>query len=301
MRTLHTTSTIKILIFSGIAITALLMIASGLPNLKLQPGDPSLLSQLLQHMGQKPTGDQAGTSMGGTLVILIFQAMVILTLISLPFALVYFFISSEFRKQFFKRMIPFVIILLALYVISRAKSFTPLQTLLSKKAPTEISPMDAGQHWKSFVEFSSDPSQWLTILSSFAFAFILIVLTVWIINVIRRNRQNQTSPLENLAGAAQNAIKTFQTGGNFKNTVIRCYVEMNQALEEQRGIHRQQTMTPREFEINLSKAGLPNEPIQQLTRMFEAVRYGTKTPSKDEEHQTMSSLAAIIEACKRSS
>jgi hypothetical protein len=35
--------------------------------------------------------------------------------------------------------------------------------------------------------------------------------------------------------------------------------------------------------------------------MFEAVRYGTKTPGEDEERQTIASLDAIIKACKSSS
>jgi hypothetical protein len=104
-----------------------------------------------------------------------------------------------------------------------------------------------------------------------------------------------------LADAAQDAIDTYQTGGSFKNVVIRCYVEMSAAVAKYRGIQRQDTMTPREFEHQLAQLGFPAEPVRRLTRMFEAARYGSQTPGEAEEQQTMQSLAAIMNACQKRS
>jgi hypothetical protein len=88
-------------------------------------------------------------------------------------------------------------------------------------------------------------------------------------------------------------------GGNLKNTIMRCYYEMSQVINEQRGIRRDRSMTPREFEIYLESNGLPGEPVRQLTHLFEDVRYGDLAVGEKEEQQAQSSLTAIIEAVKR--
>jgi hypothetical protein len=67
-------------------------------------------------------------------------------------------------------------------------------------------------------------------------------------------------------------------------------------LSEQRNIQRPSHMTPREFETALAGQGLPRDPVQQLTRLFEDVRYGTRQPGEREERLALDSLAAIVSA-----
>ena len=55
-------------------------------------------------------------------------------------------------------------------------------------------------------------------------------------------------------------------------------------------------MTPREFEQYLAKSGLRTEDIQRLTRLFESVRYGDKSPGKREEKEAVDCLNAIVRA-----
>jgi hypothetical protein len=57
-------------------------------------------------------------------------------------------------------------------------------------------------------------------------------------------------------------------------------------------------MTPREFEARLATAGLREDHIQRLTRLFEAVRYGTQSPGKREEREAVDCLTAIVRFCK---
>ena len=56
-------------------------------------------------------------------------------------------------------------------------------------------------------------------------------------------------------------------------------------------------MTPREFEVYLTQNGMPREPVQQLTRLFELVRYGAVTAAPADEQHAVASLTAIVEAC----
>jgi hypothetical protein len=58
-------------------------------------------------------------------------------------------------------------------------------------------------------------------------------------------------------------------------------------------------MTTHEFEEILQGKGLPDEPIHQLTLLFEDVRYGNLNPGEADETRAISSLGAIVSALRR--
>ena len=96
------------------------------------------------------------------------------------------------------------------------------------------------------------------------------------------------------AQEARQAVQTLAAGSDLKDTVLRCYRDMNRALSQQRGINRQQAMTPREFAAYLAGIGLRDEHIQRLTRLFENVRYGTYTASERDKREAVDCLNAIV-------
>jgi hypothetical protein len=53
-------------------------------------------------------------------------------------------------------------------------------------------------------------------------------------------------------------------------------------------------MTTGEFEILLETAGIPHEPIHQLTLLFDAVRYGHWQPNAVDEQKAIQCLEAIM-------
>ena len=107
-----------------------------------------------------------------------------------------------------------------------------------------------------------------------------------------------SSPLEAFSNQAEQALAQVQSGENLRNTIIRCYAEMSEALQAHHQIKRDDMMTPREFEIRLLQYELPQEPISKLTDLFEQVRYGRKEMGEEEEKQCIASLSAIIQACR---
>jgi len=117
---------------------------------------------------------------------------------------------------------------------------------------------------------------------------------VWL---MRRSKMN----LGKIAQQAQQALDALQSGGDLRDTVIRCYYEMSRVLRIQRGIQRTKDMTPREFESTLETVGLPAEAVHQLTRLFETVRYGAQNIGENEEQQAIASLTAIVAACEHES
>jgi hypothetical protein len=57
-------------------------------------------------------------------------------------------------------------------------------------------------------------------------------------------------------------------------------------------------MTAREFQRRLGRIGIPEEPVAQLTKLFESVRYGSKETGPEEERLALRSLSAIVSACE---
>ena len=84
------------------------------------------------------------------------------------------------------------------------------------------------------------------------------------------------------------------TGLDLKDVIVKCYRQMSLALEKEQGIERKDFMTTREFENLLEAAGIPHDPIHQLTQLFEAVRYGNWQPNPMDEQKAIHCLQAIM-------
>ncbi|GAK58064.1 hypothetical protein U27_05037 [Candidatus Vecturithrix granuli] len=302
LQTQSSTATLKILLLAGMVLLIFMVLASTLSSVELAPGDSSLLQQLLQRLKPQAEDEQMTSPIGSMLVLGILRFMILFMIIGLPFAAIYFVISPEFRRQVMRQSVRAGMLLVGLYLIIRLRLLHSLDKLWDHSLADREINADAAQILKALDALSTDPPRWIILLSSFLLALLLSAGILWGIQFLRR--RGQPAPeiaFEELADVVQSAIVTYHTGGSFKNVIIRCYVEMSAAVEKYRGIQRQDTMTPREFEMQLTQIGFPPEPIRYLTRMFEVVRYGTQIPGEAEEQQTMYSLAAIINACQQHS
>ena len=157
--------------------------------------------------------------------------------------------------------------------------------------------MLAGGEMAPFPEFVAAPSPWLGILISLVIALVIVGMLAGVALLIARRRPPETA-LQQLARSARDTLEALQGGADLKNAVIRCYLEMSRVARERRGLQRQADMTPHEFQFELEKAGLPGEPVRQLTRLFEDVRYGDRPPGEREGRQAVACLHAIVEAAK---
>jgi len=94
------------------------------------------------------------------------------------------------------------------------------------------------------------------------------------------------------------AVQALKAGEAPKNVILRCYLEMSQSLQENRGIKRDQVMTTGEFEHLLGVRGFPPAPVHQLTDLFEKARYGELPMSDVDEVRAIESLNEIIDFCR---
>jgi lysylphosphatidylglycerol synthetase-like protein (DUF2156 family) len=292
----------RVLLFSGLAIAAIMILSAGLADLEFLPGRPfpglDQLGELLRAIfGAIPSAD----AFGSLFVILIWVALLLLVLI-----LFYSVVLPRTKTQG-SRWLGVLLWCLALYLLVRLRpeifkepqGGSPAVPLTPFPTPLVLTPLP-DEVAMSATEFASSSPQWAVLLV----ALILAALTVGgLLGAARffwRRSRVSSSPLEQLAQEAQEALVALEAGADMKDTVLRCYFEMSRVLDEQRGIRRPRAMTPREFERQLKDAGLPQPQIEQLTRLFEGVRYGARMADEQEERQAVACLTAIVEACTSS-
>lgn len=143
----------------------------------------------------------------------------------------------------------------------------------------------------SQIAICNDAPEWMVILVSTGAVIMLAVIGRFVYM-----RLIQLTPLQQLAQDAQTALDDLQAGADANDTIRRCYYEMSATLRQEHAIHRNQAMTTREFEQRLEQSGLPRLYVRELTRLFEKVRYGAKSPTEADERQAIECLTAIVQA-----
>lgn len=270
-----------------LVVAALFFLATGLSGLELMPGEPFRLGgpeEQERGPGEEMPPDEL-LGLDARWVRALFIAMLVLA----PFAVVYFFVSKSFRKQVLMYLRFLLLFLVFVYLGLRGvRQCVNLEALLpegGEPGPGEALPPEA--------TFVTDPPNWL----SFVMAIVLLSLLVgaaWF--VWQRLRRPAGSTAELLALEARETLEALRSGEDLRDAVLRCYFDMIQVLRRQRGLVRDQAVTPREFEEQLESTGLPLEYVRRLTRLFEGVRYGAKPPGEREEEEAIACLQAIVDA-----
>ena len=116
-----------------------------------------------------------------------------------------------------------------------------------------------------------------------------ILLGIWIFIPSRR-----AATIDRVGLEADKARQALIAGLDLKEVIVKCYLQMSLALEKEQGIERKDFMTTREFENLLEALGLPHDPVHQLTRLFEEVRYGNWQPHHQDEQKAINCLEAIM-------
>lgn len=136
------------------------------------------------------------------------------------------------------------------------------------------------------------------------FLFTIVGITLLLILagsiILYLSKQKVESKKERtLAEEADTAIKAIEDGRSLDNVIIYCYMRMSEIIMEQRGIERKSYLTPREFEKQLVSEGISFVPIQQLTKLFEEIRYGKKSLDHQAQTIALSSLKEIRDYLQR--
>lgn len=116
--------------------------------------------------------------------------------------------------------------------------------------------------------------------------------------LLRPRRHGPGLLLDALGREAERARAAVAAGADAGEVILVCYARMTAALAEERGIDRPAPMTAREFGERLGAMGLPRAPVGELTALFEGIRYGRRGSSPEEQARALACLAAILECCR---
>ena len=268
----------KTLIFLGLVMVITMIIAASLPRLQLHPGMP--LPRLLNGQVLVPPTqeDQFLSISASKFVIVLIGLIVAITMLYSIYRLMrgadWKNIMVAARSMLFISMIVCVILLLMMMVPASQNS-TQVEMPPQTPEPLVTSPL------------GTVPSVLLWVVG-----IGLLVMTVlagmWLIT------SRQPKPIDLVGQEAERAWQALKTGLDLKDVIIKCYHQMSLALEKDRGIEREDFMTTGEFENLLETAGLPHDPIHQLTQLFDAVRYGNWKPNPADEQKAIQCLEAIM-------
>ncbi len=268
----------------------MVLLATSLSKLEFQPGHALPRREQAEDLEELVFGGFPDSEAFRYLML----GLYCLAALLLPLAVAYLIVSRRARKQMLRSLL-LILALLVLFLVVRERP-----ELLEQPQTAVLATPAPGSGEVFTAEFEPNPPQWAVLLTTGGLAVLLAALVVGAVWLIWRRGSRPESSLTQLGEEAREALHALQAGADLKDTVLRCYFEMERVLREQRGIEREEAMTPREFELSLSEAGLPDRHIEQLVRLFEGVRYGAKLVGKREELQAIDCLAAIVEVCRNS-
>jgi len=272
---------LKALILLGLVTLITVIIAASLPQLELQPGMP-LPSVENSQVVIAPIEEEP------LVAISVNEFVKILLALALAGSMLYVIyrmikgvgwrgLGSYIQPIMIVSLIACIIIFLIMLLPRTQGDALPMELPLPTNAPRVTSPLGP----TPVLLF------WLVGIGLLVSG---ILLGIWIF--VPSSRQETTIDLVGLE--AENALQSLKTGLGLKDVIVKCYRQMSLALEKEQGIERKDSMTTREFENLLEAAGVPHDPIHQLTQLFEAVRYGNWQPNPMDERKAIHCLEAIM-------
>jgi Domain of unknown function (DUF4129) len=284
----------RALVWIGIAVVLLMVLAGALQTLTLEPGR----NYLLQIPAVGPNGLRPA-SVGDALPVA-FRIILAVLIIALPAYIIVSLLSKSGRK----RLLVHALLIVGLFWL--------VENLRQNGAMPEIERTVVDGLQRPDAEAVSDavpvpvfdaaPAEWLVWVVAAAVAVLLVALTLGAVWLIARRRPAEDTTTDALSATAQDALDRLQAGGAFADTIQRCYFEMCDVVARERNVVRKEALTPSEFVAALRAVGLPRQPVERLTGLFESTRYGNHTPdaaAMAQATECLTQIAAESRAGKR--
>jgi len=268
------------LILLGLVMMITMMIAASLPQLELQPGMP--LPKLENDQVVIPPAEAQPT---GTMSVNKFILVLVALLVAgLMLHMLYKLLRGARWKDIASIIEPMLVISLIvsgliflIMLLPRSEGSIVMEQPVPSPVPQVRSPLGPVPPLLF----------WVVGLGLLAAG---ILMGIWIFV----SASSRATAIDIVGLEAEKAWQELIAGVGLKGVIIKCYRQMSLALEKEQGIEREESMTIREFEDLLEAAGFPYDPIHQLTRLFEAVRYGNWQPNPLDEQDAIHCLEAIM-------
>lgn len=279
----RTTKQISLLLLS-LSLVSVILIAASLSTLEFRPGNS------FPGSGGSEDTPQSVAPVSSARV---YSIPLLRGGFALIFLIVMFYLSARLITLANLKTILWYLLALAalLILVYMLPDVTPDQPA---SIPSELSGTTAVPAFDYSVAPLGQPPQ---ILIWFVITGIALGMGTLIFIVIKRGLSSSKIKAE-LLQQAEEAVGALQAGMDLRNVIVRCYLQMTHAIQEEQDIERNDTMTAREFEEWLERKGFPGVPVHQLTSLFEKVRYSKQPMGKNDEKVATDSLNEIIQFCR---
>jgi hypothetical protein len=279
----QTTKRISLLFLIG-ALVSMVLLTASLSSLDLHSGTPFPGAGDANHVVQSSHPLSPARIYFFPLLRGVFALVFLIVVFSIPIRLI--------AQANLKKILPFILALAVLLVlVYLLPDVTPDRSAHIPDGPAGIAPVPSFEYP---VAPLGHPPQ---ILKQFVIISIILGIGLLIFMITKRRLGSNKTEAE-LLHQAEDAVDALQAGMALRNVIIRCYLQMTHAIQEELGIERNDMMTAREFEGWLEQKGFPNVPVRQLTFLFEKVRYSKQPTSFDDERMATESLNEIIQFCR---
>jgi hypothetical protein len=275
-----------------ITVVLILLIAAGIPNLELQPGQKYVLPTAEDDTYTGGRGRYAT----GEGILFLMRFLFAVAIIMLPFFLLYTLFTPEGRR----RLLALLVIIAFVFVIISNRDEPPSVPEPTPALEGEEAPGFRSEDYTGLYNVAppplEEPPDWISyaIITGAALVFAtLVVGGIWYYR-----KRAMEDELSRLGLEMRMAIESIEEGGDLGNTILTAYRDMSRVVRQTQGVERTGATTPHEFISVLTGKGLPLDAVQDITRLFEQVRYGSKLASQADEQRAIASLRAIAAACE---
>lgn len=283
-------NTLLTILILGITATSAVLLASTLDQVNLQRGiEVSLPQQIVEpNPGASIVGlsDMPGSFAGFYRIVSRVFFWVIIPIL----AIIYFASPGNRRRKILLITLFIAIIVLAppiMQLLTQNAEFEPVQQEVPLVPQAEPG-IELAQPESVFAPASP-------IFGYIVTALIIIPVGIFLYILYSRNKSNDDVD-ESIQQKTDQALTALDQGQPIENVVIQLYSDMCNYLNQKRGIQRKSYMTPREFQSDLAKYGIPADASNSLTRFFEAARYGNKSFDINTQNQAVQCLVVIKES-----
>lgn len=284
-----------ILLAAVLAILSLVVLAASLKSMDFHPGESLGGSHHVTATERINLGDLIGSAAE----VPFWKQVAFLGILFVMLVLTVSLLSPERRKQLIYAFLRVAVFTLAfLYFVKKNPDlFMGILNQFSISGnPTSSMP---GADKPAPVFQPPQLSNWLSYAIALALVLLIAFFLWWLYRALTRMNEtsSKSAPLDEIARIARASLGELKSGRNFENAIVECYARMSNAVDEKKGLQREIAMTPAEFASRLARAGMPREPVQRLTHLFEAVRYGGQHAGQAEIDEAVLNLTSILRYC----
>lgn len=283
-----------VLLLSLVAIGVLVVLVSGVRDLKFQPGTPIVLEESERQGTQTSLNSMSRITLGKQVAFWVSIASVVV--------LVSFLVVPELRKRLLRIFLNIGLTFFILSYLYENRMLSLPGFLNGQEANAGQANPGAEGALTPQIFVPPDDSSLLSFIISFGLVLTFLLSAWFLLRWWMRMRAPvpPSDSLTDFAAIARRSLKEISSGCEWQGVIQECYVRMGDAVNNKRGIRRSLAMTTGEFALKLEQAGLPSHSVHRLTSLFEAVRYGAHKTVKRDIDEAVACLTDILHACGES-